>query len=235
MYNIGVNQLTEEFEHTYIEELSNSKCNLIQVNSENMDTIINNLDGVFLKEDSMQNIGKICGMIVKIKEKSNSLIWVFSEEPSAIQKMVYLELGADGAFTVEDKPEVINLTIKNSLKRYQKIRTVEKSNEPKQKVPGIELVFDTLSVAFDGGAKKIELTRLEFKLMQLLYDNYQKGVSYQKIHEYMWKTSYNNNKYRVANLIFHLRTKFEKAGVDPMVIRTVRSQGYMLSSLSSKE
>ncbi|WP_321386777.1 winged helix-turn-helix domain-containing protein [uncultured Enterococcus sp.] len=235
MYNIGVNQLTEEFEHTYIEELSNSKCNLFQVNSENMDTIINDLDGVFLKEDSAQNIGKICGMIVKIKEKSNPLIWVFSDEPSSIQKMVYLELGADGAFTVEDKPEVINLTIKNSLKRYQRINKNTKMNKSSQAVPGIELMFDTLSVRFDGYATKIALTRLEFKLMQLLYDNYQKGVSYQRIHEYMWETSYNNNKYRVANLIFHLRTKFEKAGVDPMLIRTVRSQGYMLSSASNKE
>lgn len=235
MYNIGVNQLAEEFEHTYIEELSNSKCNLIQMDSENMDTIINNLDGVFLKEGSTQNIGKICGMIVKIKEKSNPLIWVFSEEPSSIQKMVYLELGADGAFTVDDKPEVINLTIKNSLKRYQKIKTAEKVDNSYQKVPGIELVFDTLSVLFDEGATKIALTRSEFRLMQLLYDNYKKGVSYQKIHEYMWETTYNNNKYRIANLIFHLRTKFEKAGVDPMVIRTVRSQGYTLSSLSDKE
>ncbi|WP_086350724.1 winged helix-turn-helix domain-containing protein [Candidatus Enterococcus clewellii] len=231
MYNIGVNQVTEEFEHTYIEDLDKAKCHLVQVDAENIETMIKDLDGVFLKEDANQNIGKICGLIMKIKERSNSLIWVLSEGPSSIQKKVYLELGADGAFTVEDEPEVINLIIKNSLNRYRKVKKEKKMTTSFDCVPGIELNLDTLSVKFEGCSEDISLTRLEFKLMQLLYENYQKGVSYQRIYEYMWGCPYNDNKYKVANLIFHLRAKFEKVGINPMLIRTVRSQGYMLSNL----
>ncbi|MBL1225825.1 winged helix-turn-helix domain-containing protein [Enterococcus sp. BWR-S5] len=231
MYNIGVNQPTDEFEHTYIENLSNSKCNLVQVDSENMDAIISDLDGVFLKEDTNQNIGKICGLIMKIKEKSNPLIWVFSEEPSPIQKIIYLQMGADGAFTKEDEPEAVNLMINNSLKRYQQDKKEEMIEQFVDKPCGIELIPHNLSVKFSGNSEEIALTRLEFQLMQLLCDNYLKGVSYQEIHEHIWQTSYKNNKYKVANLVFHLRSKLEKSGVEPMLIRTVRSKGYMLSEV----
>lgn len=229
MYNIGVNQPTEDFEHTYIENLSNSKCNLIQVDSENMDAIISNLDGVFLKEDTNQNIGKICGLIMKIKEKSNPLIWVFSEEPSSIQKIIYLQMGADGAFTGEDEPEAINLIINNSLKRYYQEKQVEVIEKPAEHIHGIELIPHNLSIKFSDSTEEIALTRLEFQLMQLLCNNYLKGVSYQEIHEHIWQKPYKNNKYKVANLVFHLRSKLEKSGVEPTLIRTVRSKGYMLS------
>lgn len=231
MYNIGVNQPAEEFEHTYIENLNSSKCNLFQVDSENMDAIISNLDGVFLKEDTNQNIGKICGLIMKIKEKSNPLIWVFSDEPSPIQKIIYLQMGADGAFTGADEPEAINLIINNSLKRYQQDKKEEFSEEEVEVAHGIELIPYNLSVKFAGNQEEIGLTRLEFQLMQLLCNNYLKGVSYQEIHEHIWQTPYKNNKYKVANLVFHLRSKLEGAGIEPTVIRTVRSKGYMLSEI----
>lgn len=229
MYNIGVNQMTENFECAYIEELSNSKCNLFQVDVENMDMVINKLDGVLLREETDQDIGKICGLIMKIKEKSNSLIWVLSEKTVSIQKILYLQLGADVAFTAEDKPEEINLTIKNSLARHQKSKHEKKLIDSIKEGPDIELAPDMLSLRFNGNPTEIALTRLEFKLVQILYNNYLKGVSYKEIYEYIWGTPYENNKYKVANLVFHLRNKINESGTDPMVIRTVRSKGYMLA------
>ncbi|MBL1229915.1 winged helix-turn-helix domain-containing protein [Enterococcus sp. BWB1-3] len=232
MYNIGVNQLSGDFEHTYIGTLEKSKCNVFQVDKENVEKLVSNLDGVILKEDDTQNMGVICGLIMKIKEKSNPLIWVFSDQPSATQKVLYLQLGADGTFSSESEPEEVNLIIENSLKRYQKLKKEEHSNDL-EKIKGksdslVELIPHNVSVKMHPDAEEIPLTRLEFQLMKLLHKNQSKGVTYKEIYEVVWKIPYKDNKYRVANLVFHLRTKLENAGAEPTIIRTVRSKGYML-------
>ncbi|MCB5953438.1 winged helix-turn-helix domain-containing protein [Enterococcus sp. CWB-B31] len=229
MYNIGVNHSAKEFESTYIENIEKNRYNVLQVDNENMDKVVDNLDGVVLKEDSDQNIGVICGLIMKIKEKSNPLIWVLSDQPSALQKVLYLQLGVDGTFTSETAPEEVNLIIRNSLNRYQKVKS--KSTKPEiEKGLGIELLPYNLSIKLEATQQEIPLTKLEFQLMKLLYDNLHVGVSYKEIYEYVWQKPYKNNKYRVANLVFHLRSKLEGAEVESVVIRTVRSKGYMLSA-----
>ena len=92
----------------------------------------------------------------------------------------------------------------------------------------IELIPNNVSVRLYPNEDEISLTRLEYQLMNLLYENPSKGITYEEIYEEVWQTPYKDNKYRVANLVFHLREKLEKAGGKPSIIRTVRSRGYML-------
>ena len=233
MYNIGINHSAEEFETAYIDTLEKSKYKVFQVDDNNMDHIVNCLDGVILKEDSEQNIGVLCGLILKIKEKSNPLIWVLTDQPSSLQKVLYLQLGVDGTFSSENAPEEVNLIIRNSLKRYQQSQdeqVMTKAQMAGDNHLGLELNPYNLSVKLKSSKDEIPLTKLEFQLMKLFYDNPSRGISYQEIYEFVWKRPYANNKYRVSNLVFHLRTKLLNGGIDSITIRTVHSKGYMLAA-----
>ncbi|MBP1047878.1 response regulator transcription factor [Enterococcus sp. BWM-S5] len=230
MYNIGINLVNEKFENTYVNTINKSECNLSLVDEKDIEEVIDDLDGVVLKENTSQNIGEICELIIKIKKMSNSFIWIFCDEPVDVQKIIYLQLGADGIFTKDNSPEEMSLSMNNSLKRYQKINTIEDICEEKEE-GGLKLINHNLSVRPSGRSEEIPLTRLEFQLMRLLYENHSKGVSYKDIYEEIWQAPYENNKYKykVANLVFHLRVKLENGGAKPSIIRTVRSKGYMLS------
>ena len=233
MYNIGINHSAEDFETTYIEPLETSRYNVFHVDDSNMDNIVNRLDGVILKEDDVQNVGVICGLILKIKEKSNPLIWVLTDQPSALQKVLYLQLGVDGTFSSENAPEEVNLIIRNSLKRYHQNQDEQATAQTQSEGEGhlgIELNPYNLSVKLEKGKEEIPLTKLEFQLMKLFYDNPSRGISYREIYEFVWQKPYVNNKYRVSNLVFHLRTKLLNGGAETIAIRTIRSKGYMLTS-----
>ncbi|MFD2388371.1 winged helix-turn-helix domain-containing protein [Enterococcus rivorum] len=83
-----------------------------------------------------------------------------------------------------------------------------------------------MSVLIEG--KEIELTKREFCMIHLLSSNPKTAFSYEEIYQSVWNEAYNNQKYKVANVIFRLREKIEKNTEKPIYIRTVRSRGYML-------
>ncbi|MCB5953908.1 winged helix-turn-helix domain-containing protein [Enterococcus sp. CWB-B31] len=235
MYNIGITQPVEEFERTYVEKLGRNQYKLVTVDVNNMDTILSDLDGVLLKENE-KNLSETCGIIMKIRERSNSFIWVLSEKPTAVQKVIYLHLGADGTFSNENEPEEMTLTIKNLLNRQKKASGTEndKPLDSKEEVQSgavshFKLLPNNLSVQIGKERTEVTLTRLEFKLLSLLYEHQSQGLSYKEIYENIWDDAYKGSKYRVANLIFHLREKLELQNVSSSIIKTVRSKGYMLS------
>ena len=51
----------------------------------------------------------------------------------------------------------------------------------------------------------------------------------EELYKNVWKDTANERKYRVANVIFHLRKKIEQDVNKPQYIKTIRSKGYMLT------
>lgn len=235
MYNIGINQPKEKFDRTYLEILSQSNCNLhsLSVNDSTEEGLLDNLDGVILREDGINDMPTICGQIIKIKKNSNPFIWILSKEPKSTERVVYLQLGADGTFSESNEPEEVALIITNSLNRYMKFSNVPikkiQKEESKDNELNFQLVPDNLSVRIGSDNKEISLTRMEFKLLNLLYANQSKGLTYEEIQEHLWEGNGEASRFRVANVVFHLREKLEAADLNPNIIRTVRSKGYMLN------
>ncbi|MDN3193933.1 winged helix-turn-helix domain-containing protein, partial [Enterococcus faecalis] len=54
-------------------------------------------------------------------------------------------------------------------------------------------------------------------------------ITYEELYKNVWKDTANERKYRVANVIFHLRKKIEQDVNKPQYIKTIRSKGYMLT------
>ena len=55
------------------------------------------------------------------------------------------------------------------------------------------------------------------------------AIKYEELYKNVWKDTANERKYRVANVIFHLRKKIEQDVNKPQYIKTIRSKGYMLT------
>ncbi|WP_170923033.1 hypothetical protein A5821_002474 [Enterococcus sp. 7F3_DIV0205] len=184
---------------------------------------------VFL-ENSLEQVGEICGQLIQMKNETDSLIWVWSTFQIEMNRMVYLKLGADGVKTENLKLEEWLLIIDNALKRKQ---TMKKS-KPEQTIQenncdGFVLNHRNRSVIINEN-EEVQLTNLEYKAMDLLFKNAGKTVTYEEMYQVIWdgEESKDRKFYRISNLIFHIRQKFVQEVGSSDTIRTVRSKGYVL-------
>ncbi|MBO0438815.1 winged helix-turn-helix domain-containing protein [Candidatus Enterococcus ikei] len=228
MYNLGFVLLDEIDKEKYIESLNSDQLHVHPVNKKEVVENVENYNGTVINEHDAQNIGMICELIISLKKKSDTFIWVISERANKMNHIVYLQLGADGILDDECDTEECKLLITNSLDRYNRVYTKsdEHVNETKES-SRLQLRPSNFSVVLNG--EEINLTKLEFKTIEFLQTQQGVAVSYDEIYKNVWESDSNDKQYRVSNLIFHLRQKIEEDPAHPNHIKTVRSKGYKLT------
>ncbi|MBO0466908.1 response regulator transcription factor [Enterococcus plantarum] len=228
MYNIGFVLAGNTDEQKYIDSLKSIQLDVHPVNKDEAAETIGNYDGIIINEQQAQNIGMICELIILLKKKQDTFIWVISERENKMNHIVYLQLGADGIIDNECAPEECQLMITNALNRYKNAHQVNvKRTEKVSNDCQFQLRPCNFSVILNG--IEINLTKLEFKTIEFLQTQQGVAVSYEEIYKNVWENDGNDKQYRVSNLIFHLRQKIEKDAAHPEYIKTVRSKGYKLS------
>ncbi|GGC76858.1 winged helix-turn-helix domain-containing protein [Enterococcus wangshanyuanii] len=187
------------------------------------------LDGIFIEETEEHSISLICELVLSIRKESDVFIWVLSKKSTTVDRQVYLQLGVDNVFNSNYFPEEPLLVIRNTFTRKMKqIPAEQKTEMNDSEINSMKLDPRNLSLSVVTGenqVKEIALTKLEYRIMELLYSNPGKAFSYKEIHEALWKIPYSDRPYRVANLVFHIRDKLENTSI---YIKTVRSKGYRL-------
>lgn len=187
------------------------------------------LDGVIIFEEDLNNIAEACKYMIDLKKESDALIWVIVSGTMHSAKLIYLQMGADAVFTYEADMDESILTISNALKRYKKFNEDRKSEQPAiDTESSLKLNSKNLSAVIDG-CTEIPLTRIEYKIMELLTKNPNVAISYQDIYKEIWDDESKHSKFRVSNVIFHLRKKFDEDSIEPRFIKTIRSKGYLLN------
>lgn len=227
MYNVGFVLLGNEEEQNYIHLLKNTQLLVHPINKDELAEKSGNYDGILINEQQAQNIGVICELIILLKKKYDTFIWVISESVNKMNHIVYLQLGADGIIDNECDPEESKLLMINAFNRYNRVHPISEDVQNKvTTVPEIQLRPCNFSVLLEG--EEINLTKLEFKTIEFLQTKQGVAVSYEEIYKNVWENDGNDKQYRVSNLIFHLRQKIEKDTAHPKYIKTVRSKGYKL-------
>ncbi|MBP1046738.1 response regulator transcription factor [Enterococcus sp. BWM-S5] len=229
---VGVINLSVEFEDSYSEALRQNDNPVVLLTSDNFEKGVSECDGVIICEDSAQDTARTCSILLKLKETSDVSVWVLSSNLQKVIKTVYLKLGALDVLLDDYEAEDLALIVSNSLNKIKTNQSCEVeepavNDDDSSSTKGLRMIPRNHSVKIDG-RKEIPLTRLEYKTMELLYRFQNNTVTYEELFESIWGEGFNNHNYRVANLIFHLRGKLEDDAVNPMLIRTVRSKGYML-------
>lgn len=178
---------------------------------------ISRLDAIVIQDDENKFTETICELLVYVRNHSETLIWIVSEQLPKLNRKIYTKLGIDGLAGKESEPDEVASLLLNGLKRI--------NNRSKGQKLTVELDPNSLSVIVND--EPIRLTKSEFQLIELLHQNIENVVSYEEIRKYIWKNSIGDQQYRISNLAFLLRKKVKESAVD---VITVRSKGYMLTT-----
>ncbi|GGC78283.1 response regulator transcription factor [Enterococcus wangshanyuanii] len=238
MYTIGYISLNGELSEKYKEFLHMFQCDIQLIEKETIDQFlqgnaepIKRLDTLIIEDIDFSSINWICGLIMEIRRQTDLPLWILTSvnESNKTNRIVYLQLGADGIIDYNKDLDESILTVKNLIKRFKEPQT--QISTPKNSlirgVKDFQLNPQNLSVCLEDG-KEVNLTKLEFLTIEYLHKHARKTMTYEEIYQNVWNDTYGNRKYRVSNLVFHLRKKIEHDIEKPQYIKTIRSKGYML-------
>lgn len=234
MFKIALVNHSKEEVSKYTDAFAEKDCTIHKLENMEAEKQIKTMDALLIKEDALEEIGHTCELIVRIRQLTNQCIWVVSEESTKINRVVYLQLGSDGTFDQNVDLDELSLHVRTAVERRKKIslspiQTHNSQHELRQvSLPHIHLIPNNFSVNVkDQG--EVSLTKLEFKALEILVENRGNTVSYEQMYQTLWGTETKNQKYRISNVVFHLRKKLGDDPFKPRFIKTVRSRGYMLA------
>ncbi|ALS03001.1 hypothetical protein ATZ33_16930 [Enterococcus silesiacus] len=233
MFNLGIISNAGENSNHFEEVLKQHQYRIMTLNVHNYLEEINKVDAVIIKEDT--DIAQTCRFILDSRNNSDALIYVYSMDQSDNNRYLYLQLGADGVCKEGTEMEVLPILLNNAIKRMKSKKIIRKIEMKPQNNDGIknstlEMIPENFSVLLNG-YEEVNMTKLEYIILDALYRNAGKAMSYKEIANIAWRDQESEiQKYRVANVIFHVREKIEKKDSKIQFIKTIRSKGYMLDA-----
>ncbi|MCS7299291.1 MAG: response regulator transcription factor [Spirochaetia bacterium] len=115
------------------------------------------------------------------EDYSNVPVIILTAKSSEVDKVLLLELGADDYITKPFSIRELVARIRTVLRRYDN-KTAQKQN--KFEIDGLKINFDSFEVIVDN--EVINLTRKEFKILELLVKNKGIVLSKEKILSSIW-------------------------------------------------
>ena len=159
----------------------------------------------------------------KLREDSNIPVIIFSAKDADSEKILGLNLGADDYIAKPFNALEAVARINSNIRRFYKLGSSE-VKLPTVKVRNLELDQESCTLKKDG--EPIELTSIEYKIMELFINHPGKVFTKQQIYEYGWGEDYFIADNNIMVCISKLRSKLSE---DPAeYIKTMRGLGYRL-------
>ncbi len=158
----------------------------------------------------------------KIRKESNIPAIMLTARAEDYDKILGLELGADDYITKPYNPMVVMARIKAQLRRSYNYK--ESIVGEKLSCFDIELNVEEAVVSKNGNI--VELTKTEFRILELLMKNKGRILTKQQIFDYAWDGDYITDDNTVMVHISNLRSKIEDDPRKPKIIKTVKGLGY---------
>lgn len=182
---------------------------------------IKNYDAMILNGVGTE-IDQLFEKILKINQDHPILTFVIKDIPSNTMRIAFLKFGIDIIYPESFKIDELYIQMENIFKKCNP----PKKYTIKERTNDLELNPDNRSIIFN--KNECMLTMLEYNLMNLLSENENKALTYEDIYSHLWNVNSGVHKYRISNLIFHLRKKIKTISGDNHYLKTVNSTGYML-------
>jgi DNA-binding response OmpR family regulator len=171
------------------------------------------------------NLPKLDGVEVcrQIRTFSDAYVIMLTAKADEVDKLIGLSVGADDYMTKPFSPRELLARIRAMLRRPRVAApeggTVRRFGE---------LRIDPLAREVFRGEEKIELTRIEFDLLDVLSSNPRMAFSRAKLLERVWGPDWFGDDHVVDVHVSNLRKKIGDDPGSPQYVRTVRGVGYRM-------
>ncbi len=164
-------------------------------------------------------------LLQEIRKESNVPVIILSAKNADSEKILGLNLGADDYLSKPFNPLEAVARVKSNLRRFYMLGTGE--GEAKAACLQVkDLSLDKDGCVLKKGDTQIELTSVEFRIMELFMEHPGKVFTKQQIYEYGWGEEYIIADNNIMVCISKLRAKLSD---DPgAYIKTIRGLGYRL-------
>ena len=165
-------------------------------------------------------------VLKKLRETSNIPVIFLSAKDADSEKILGLNLGADDYIAKPFNPLEAVARVNSNIRRFYSLGAETEIKQDVIKIKDLELDPESCILKKDG--KTIELTGVEYKLMELFMTHPNKVFTKQQIYEYGWGDEYIIADNNIMVCISKLRSKLSD---DPSeYIKTLRGLGYRMES-----
>jgi DNA-binding response OmpR family regulator len=158
-----------------------------------------------------------------IRERSNAYILMVTGRDDEVDKVIGFRLGADDYVTKPFSPRELGARVEALSRRPREPRS-----EAVERTFG-EVVIRPLAREVAVGGEPVELTRIEFDLLDNLSANPHQVLTRSQLLDLVWGETWFGDDHVIDVHIANLRKKLS-AHTDQVVVRTVRGVGYGLAS-----
>jgi len=158
----------------------------------------------------------------KIRDISKVPIIFLSSRDSNMDIVMAVNMGGDDYVT---KPFSMDILLAKMQALIRRAYSYGQVDEQIIECEGAILNINDGTLTYNG--KTIELTKNEFKILQLLMRNRGKIVSRDKIMRVLWESEYFISENTLTVNVNRLRSKLEDIGLKNLIV-TKKSQGYMI-------
>jgi DNA-binding response OmpR family regulator len=170
------------------------------------------------------NLPRLSGLEVckQIRDRSSTPIMMLTVRSGEEDQVQALDLGADDYLTKPFSPRTLLARVRALLRR------AGGAEKPAPLVAGnLSLDLETQAVSVSGG-EAVRLTKLEFRLLQLLLANAGHTLPAERLLRHVWGARASDDRQLLKQLVHRLRQKIESDAAEPRYLVTVSGIGYAL-------
>ena len=162
-------------------------------------------------------------VLQELRQESNIPVMILSAKDADAEKILGLDLGADDYIAKPFNPLETVARVNSNIRRFYALGT-SSAAQPVLKVKDLTLDIEACELKKDD--EYIDLTSVEYKIMELFMKHPGKVFTKQQIYEYGWGEEFIVADNNIMVCISKLRDKLDN---DPSAyIKTIRGLGYRL-------
>ncbi len=160
-----------------------------------------------------------------IRKDNNIPVIIISAKDEDASKILGLDLGADDYISKPFNPLEAIARVRSNLRRFYSLGATAEESTPKT-ITVKDLELDTESFSLTKAGEPIELTGVEYRIMELFMSHPGKVYTKQQIYEYAWGDEFFVADNNIMVCISKLRAKLSDDTSE--YIKTLRGLGYRL-------
>ena len=160
-----------------------------------------------------------------LRQKSNIPVMMITARTADAERILGLNIGADDYICKPFNPLEVAARVKAFMRRYYDLGAGN-IKEDTEVLKAMDLELDTDKCLLMKGGEPIELTSVEYKMMEMFMKNPGKVFTKQQLYEYAWGDDFFASDNNIMVAISKLRTKLDEDA--SKYIKTMRGLGYRL-------